>query len=376
MGAKLTRMTALVLHIDTEKGWRGGQRQEELLLTGLKEQGIPCELLARSGSEAASRLRPLVGKVLELSQPRGWPWSPWRLASYCRQHDVGIMHAHSSGAHSLGLAIKRWHPDLKLIVHRRVDNRPGQGFWARRKYLNPAVDAYIAISEAVRDVLLETGVTPDKISLVRSAVPLGRASAFDHREEKHKLATSLGVDVQLPLIGIAAAMTAQKGYETLLQALAELKRRGVKFHAVFAGDGELYDDLLKLRAELQLAHDVSMLGHIQEVTRFLSALDIFASPSRNEGLGTVILEAIDAGLPVVASRVGGIPEIIRHQDTGILVEPDHPVALAEALAMFIEQPEFAQKLAARARQHVEASFSVEAMIRGCVLVYGRLGYPV
>lgn len=370
---KLTRMTLHVLHIDSESGWRGGENQLRLLVIGLAGHGVVSHVAARPGSLAATRLADAGATVVEVPMRGSFnPRAAWRLAHYCDAHRIQIIHAHTANAHSLGLLLKRLRPDLKLVVHRRVDYRPSHGFWSRRKYLSTAIDRFVAISEAVRQILLDYGIPSERINLVRSAVPMGRHASIDRTQARQQLASAFGIAPELTFIGNASALTHQKGYETLLDAFARLKSQNVNFHGFIAGDGELRDALERQRIALGLEHDVTFLGFIEEIPSFLAGLDILAVPSRFEGLGTIILDAIDAGLCVVASRVGGIPEIIIEGVTGLLAPVDDAETLARQLAKAAGDPDLRQRLNTAAKLHVMQRFAVEAMVEGNLAVYHSL----
>lgn len=361
-----------VLHLDTELTWRGGENQLRLLLEGLRAKGVDCHVAVRPGSVAATRLAPLC-KLITVPMRGGFdPLAAWRIARYCRLQQIQVIDTHTGNAHALGLLIKRFYPVVKLVVHRRVDFRPGGGWAHRRKYLSPLIDRYIAISSAIKDVLIEYGVPASRIAVVKSAVPTGGYAQFDKVKEKAALGHAYGIDPSLTFIGNASALTAQKGHETLIDAAKRLKDDGVPFHVFIAGDGDLTSPLEIQRAKLGLEHDVTFLGFIDKVPPFLAALDILAVPSRFEGLGTVLLDGLSAGLAVAASRVGGIPEVIRHQETGLLSAVDNDQELAANLRILINDPSLRARLNASGQTLVAREFSVEAMVDGNFKAYTEL----
>lgn len=370
---KITRMNLNVLHIDTESGWRGGENQLRLLVIGLAKRGVVNHVAARPGSAVAMRLKEAGANIVTTPARGGFsPLAALRLARYCDQHKIQILHSHTGNAHSLGLLIKRLRPQLKLVVHRRVDYAPGRGLFSRHKYLTPAIDTYVAISEAVRRILIEYGIQPERIALARSAVPIGRHASIDRQVTRRQFAQAYGLDPNMLWIGNASALTHQKGYETLLASFAKLKQQGLPFHGLIAGDGELRDALERQRIALGLEHDVTFLGFIDRVDQFLVALDILAVPSRFEGLGTIILDGIDAGLCVVASAVGGIPEIIKDGETGLLAPVENVDLLSIQLKRAALDANLRQSLNAAAKEHVAELFSVDAMVEGNYAVYRRL----
>jgi glycosyltransferase involved in cell wall biosynthesis len=364
-----------ILHVDTELTWRGGENQLRLLLEGLRRRAaaggpaVANHVAVRPGSQAARRLRDLA-QIVEVPMRGGFGLAATRqLRRYCREHEIQIIDAHTSNAHSYGLLTKLGVPDVKLVVHRRVDYRPGRSLMNRLKYKTAKVDRFVAISGAIKDILVDYGVAADRISIARSAVDGAPYRAFDRLAEKQALATAHGLDPGLVFIGNASAMTDQKAYDVLLRAAKILKDRGLRFHCFIAGDGPLLGRLEKLRADLVLDYDVTFLGFIERVPQFLSALDILTVPSNFEGLGTIILDGIHAGCCVAATAVGGIPEIITPEKTGLLSPKGDAAALAANVETLIGEPALRRKLAAAARAHVEKEFSLDAMVDGNLRVY-------
>lgn len=360
---------ARVLHIDTEMTWRGGENQLRLLLEGLGPSDVECHVAVRPGSAAAERLARLAKLVLTPMRGGFDLKAAWTLAQHCKEHEVDLIDAHTSNAHSLALLTRLFYPRVKVVVHRRVDYAPGDSFVNRKKYLTPKVDLFIAISEAIRGVLTDYGVPASRVRVARSAVSDAPYKNLDRREARAALAAAYGIDPGLPFLGNASALTDQKGHDVLLKALKALKDRGVPFHCFIAGDGALRDPLEKQRIQLGLEHDVTFMGFIQDVARFLAALDVLAMPSNYEGLGTVILDATFAGACVVATKVGGIPEVILPEKTGLLSPVGDAEAFAANLARVCPDAALRQHLNTAAKQHVHREFSVAAMVGGNLDAY-------
>lgn len=352
--------------------WRGGENQVRLLLEGLASTDVESHVAVRPGSVAESRYKGLA-RIYPCRMRGGFdPWAAWRLARYCQEHAIDLIDAHTSNAHSLALLSRLLYAKPKLVVHRRVDYAPGDSVANRLKYSSPRVDRFVAISNAIRDVLIEWGIPGARISVVRSAVDLEGLDALDRPTCRENLARTYGIDPAKAFIGNASALTDQKGHDVLIRAAAHLKERGVPFHVFIAGDGVLMNALERQRIEYGLEHDVTFLGFITDVASFLAGLDVMAVPSNFEGLGTVILDAIGAGLPVAATRVGGIPEIIRHDDTGLLSEKGDPLALSTNLERLAKDPELRRTLNAKARAWIDREFSVAAMVGGNLDIYREL----
>jgi len=343
-----------------------------LLIEGLRERKIFCHAALDSRGEAASRLDG-TAKVFSLSMSGGLDLSAAiKIAKYCKTHKIQIIDAQTSNAHSIALMVKIFCPNVKLVVHRRVDYLPKKGWINRKKYFSPKVNRFVAISNTIGEILVNYGLDENIISVVPSAVDSKVYQDLNHIQEKSELVKGLGIDPTLKLIGNASAMTSQKGYETLLESLKILVDKGERFHCVIAGDGPLRDKLESMRMSLGIDKQVSFLGWIKEVPQFLTALDILAMPSNFEGLGTLILDGIHAGCCVVASNAGGIPEMIIHDKTGLISNVGDATVLAANLSRALASEELCQNLNSAAKIHIQQKFSLQSMVEGNQKIYESL----
>ncbi len=294
------------------------------------------------------------------------------LAAFCRYEGIDILDAHTSNAHSLALLVKKRLPSLKLVVHRRVDYLPKPNFLGRRKYLNPKIDRFVAISGAIAKILANFGIGKDKIRLVNSGVDASPYQNLDGAKLKASWRQRFNIAADTVVLGSAAALTEQKDFPTLLQALALLKEIQPNFHCFIAGDGFLRKGLEEMQQKLGLSQHVTFLGWVEPVAPFLCSLDVFVLSSEYEGLGTVIQEAVYAGCAIAATATGGIPEMIVHSKTGFLAPAKDPKDLALCLDKLILDPELRQSMAKEARIRVEKLFSLEQMVAGNLKVYAEL----
>jgi glycosyltransferase involved in cell wall biosynthesis len=189
--------------------------------------------------------------------------------------------------------------------------------------------------------------------------------------DAHSVRQELGIPSSNPVIGFIGRLEEQKGVTHLLQAVAELKNQFQNIRLVIAGDGTLKEQLRREAVSLGL-NDVLFLGFRRDTPQLLRAFDVFVLPSLFEGLPVALIEAMAAGCAVVASRIGGVEELLTDGVTGLLVAPGSSPALAEALRRLIVQPDLRHRLGRQAQQHVTKEFSAEAMIAGTEEVYRRL----
>jgi glycosyltransferase involved in cell wall biosynthesis len=297
-----------ILHLDAGRGMRGGQWQALRLIEGLAETGVESTLLARAGAPLFEAARKQ-GRRVEA-------WGLARAAMLAHRHD--LIHAHDARGHTLG-AIVRGAP---LVVSRRVTFALGSGFSSQWKYARAS--RYIAVSEFVKSALIEGGVPAEKISVVYDGVPV----------------LDLAGQVKDPPCVLAPANAAdpQKGAALALEA------------ARLAG--------VRLEFSTDLERDLSHTALLVYVTY-------------SEGLGSGVLLAMSAGVPVVASRVGGLPEIIRDGENGMLVD-NHPETIAAAIRRVLDDPDLARRIGSAGRQTVRDRFTVEHMVRRTMEVYRQV----
>jgi glycosyltransferase involved in cell wall biosynthesis len=365
--------TLRILHVTTELTWRGGENQIRLLLQGLEKfPEVECFLAAPFGAQALGRMAAWV-PTLPLPSRRPWDLrNILALRTFCMQNEIQVLDAHSAGAMTLALATKILRPQLKVVVHRRVDIPPRKNFFSRRKYLSPKIDSFVAISRAVEATLLGAGVPPHKIRVVPSAVDESVYSSISRSEAREKLLKVGRRPAHTVLLGNASALTLEKGHRDFLAALSLMRNQALPFHAFLAGSGPDEGQLRALTQDLGLAAHVTFMGFVTNVPEFLSGLDILCMPSHQEGLGTLVQDALYAGCAVCATRTGGLPEMVLDRQTGLLVEPGDSLALSRALTLLASDVDLRARCVTSGQKHLRQNFSLSGMVSGNLEVYKAL----
>ena len=299
----------------------------------------------------------------------------WQLIRLFRQERPALVHTHTSKAGVLG-RVAAWFARVPVIVH----TPHGHVFYGHfgpfrswlflqiERVLSAITDRLIALTEAERQEHLDRYVgKADRFAVVPSGIDrerFGRARIQGKRQPDW-----FGCPLDATVVGSVGWLTDIKGHEYLIEAIAELKQGFPSLHLVVIGSGDRHDALLQ-QAELVGLHDaVHLLGHRDDVEACLAGMDLFVLPSLNEGMGRALIEAMAAGLPVIASHVGGIPAVISHERTGLLVPPGDAGALADALRRLLDRPEWATQLGVAASRSVDSRYGSVSMVHAIESIF-------
>jgi len=372
-----------ILHVHTLPIVSGSGLNTFLSMAGLPRERYDVELACAPGG----RLLELVaGQGLQVHSLRHMVWAIrpikdvlvvlelWRLI---RTRRYEIVHTHNSKAGFVGRLAARL-ARVPVIVHTvhgfafhaqeprwrqfsyRVLERLG-AWWC---------DRLVMISQPLIDWAVEARIAPrTKCVKVYSGIDV---HAFRVRQANASLRAELGFRDHEFVVGEVAKLWRGKGHEVLLRAAASLKERIPELRLLIVGEGGLQNDLARLAKELGLADRIVFTGFRQDVPAVTHSLDVAVLPSLFEGMGRAVLEAQAAGKPVVASRVGGIPDLIADGKTGLLIEPGNVAHLADALLRLYEQPRLRQELGAQAQQAVVERFDAATMVRQLQGLYEAL----
>ena len=357
------------LHIDSEKGWGGGQLQLAGLCTYLKQRGHEVKIVCSPGSKVASWAADngfgyetiAMKSILDLA-------SVLKLKNIMAREQPDIVHLHTSKAHVLGSAAAKL-AGAQAIVATRHMQHPINMIWPNTSAYGNWTSALVAISQTVRDAMVKSGIHASKIHLIESGA---NVESFANASPDPELRAFLGIDKGTPLIFTACSLVAGKGVEYLLEAVAMLKRNDIHVHVLIAGDGEKRLELEKLAAKLEVS--ASFAGFRNNISTLMTSIDIFVMPSESEGLGIAAVEAMAAGKPVIASAVGGLRESVLDGETGYLVPPRNPAAISESIEKLLSSPAIASKFGKNGRTRACEKYSLTNMaMKNEALYYEMLG---
>ena len=355
-----------ILHVEAGKHLYGGARQVLYIVEGLAARGVDNLLACPAGSEM-SRQQPAGARVLPMKMGGdGDIGLAFRLARLIRAEQPDLVHLHSRrGADTWGgLAAKL--AGVPCVLSRRVDN-PESRLAVALKYR--LYDHVITISEGIRQVLLSEGLAPQKVSCVRSAVD---AAPYLPPVDRAAFRAEFGLPPDALVAGVVAQLIPRKGHRYLLAALPGLLERHPDLQVLIFGQGPLEAEL---RAEVEsrhLAAAVRFTGFRHDLPRWLGGLDMLIHPADMEGLGVSLLQASAAGVPIVTSRAGGLPEAVQDGVTGILCPPGDVAALAAAIDRLAGDAALRARFGAAGRARILAEFSIDAMVDGNLAIYRQV----
>ncbi len=358
-----------LIHVDAGKEWRGGQRQSLFLVRELWRRKYPVIFVVQPESplhfKASGDGLPLfplkIRNELDL-------FAVMKLAYLMKRRKCLLAHfhdAHSVAVGSLASCLAR--VPLR-VISRRVDFPLKKNFFSSRKY-RKNVDVIIAISEAVKEVLKRSGIPEEKIRVISSGIDF---SPFEGVSSSDYLRREFSFSKDDYLVGIIAHLADHKGHIYLLQAAQILKEKAPKIKVIVVGEGPLRMELNRQVKNSALEDIVFFLGFREDIPQILGSLDLFVLSSYLEGLGSSLLDAMASRLPVVATQAGGIPEVVVHGETGLLVPPRDPEALAKAILTLYKDRNLSSRLGEKGYQLVHQRFSVEAMAEKVISLYKEL----
>jgi len=357
------------LHIDTARTWRGGQNQVLTTLMGLRALGHRTMLVAHSEGELRQRaaegldLVPLAPKTeLDLT-------AAWRLSRLLRQLKPDVIHAHDPhGVAMAALALSMSTQIVKppLVASRRVDFHLRGNSLSRWKYRQ--VDCFICASEAIRQMLVGDGVAESRAVTVHEGIDIERVE----RADPANLHGEFWLPHHAPIVGNVAALVPHKGQRHLIDAAKAVVLQMPDTRFIIAGEGELRPALERQIRDHHLEKHVLLAGFRPDVLSLHKAFDIFVMSSLTEGLGTSLLDAMAAGKPIVATRAGGIPEVVGDEETGVLVPPRDHDAMAEAIVRLLKDDTLRRKMGDAGRARARSLFSAERMVQNTLNVYQRV----
>ena len=281
-----------------------------------------------------------------------------------------ILHSFMFHANLLGRLVGRLANVPIVISAERTMGQESQNRLILNRLTAPLADRITAVSKAVGDfVVKEIGLASDKVVVIPNGVDL---ETYGRAADRASAKQAIGLESHFPLIGVVSNLRPVKGVSYLIQAFVQVIQSYPDACLLIVGDGPERVALNNLAADLGIVEQTLFVGERFDIPNLLAAMNVFALSSLWEGMPNAALEAMAAGLPVVATRVGGTPEVVEHGVTGLLVPPRDPKALAEAIIALLQDRERAEAMGQAGRERVEKCFSVKRMVQQTEALYEEL----
>lgn len=354
-GGAQTVLSHLLSHLDR-------RRFEPVVVCLYNDDGAPAQQIKQWGI-----------LVIGLGMTRKWRIDAvWRLYKVLRRHRPTILHTWMFHANVLGRIIGKL-ATVPIIITSRHSIRIG-GQWRERLkgWTVKLDDKIIAVCDMARQLEIENARAPaDKVVVIHNSIDWRKFADADPLIGA-TVRQTLHIPPIVPLIGAVGRLTPAKGFDILLQSFAEVHRQMPDAHLLLVGDGSLRPHLENLVSQMHLADRVIFTGTRKDVPHLLKTLDIFILSSQWEGLPNTILEAMAAGVPVVATTVGGVPEVITHPQNGWLIPPNNAAALTDAIIYLLRHPAERRRLSTNGQMRVKTAFDAELAAQQTFRLYQTL----
>jgi glycosyltransferase involved in cell wall biosynthesis len=326
-----------------------------------------------AGGDMQKEFQRLNAQVVDFSADSSSPHR--KIRAYLQQNPVQLVHTHTprtiiAASRALWGLPKIPHVATKHLLTSPHDRSMGFLFTIIDR-LELFLPAYLVpVSQAMaKQILSQPGIRPDHVFPISNAIP---CDEFYQPDQRIPFRQEIGLSEDTCVIGYAGRIEKVKRIDLLLEAFSLLSKRQANVHLLLAGDGDMKPALLQAAKEMGIQKSVTWLGFYRNMPRFLAAVDIYAQSSLNEGLSLSILEAMAAGKPVVATRVGGEDEVISDGQTGLLVQPGSAQSAADALTRLVEDAPLRIRLGSQGKTFVFQHFNIERLVRQYRDLYNRL----
>lgn len=369
-----------VAHIIKVTRISGAERHLLVLLDGLRRQGIDARLII-----LVEPRRPMDDMIAE-AQARGIPIQRLEIRRHhdlplllnirraLRQMKPDIVHTHLIHADLFGCCGAKLAGIRTVISSRHNDDRfRYHPLWRRiSPILWRLTSGGIAVSDSIKDFTVRIEGAPEHhIAVVHYGLEYRWASDDDLHAARQEIRAELKLPPDAMLLGMVCRLVEQKGIPYALEAFQRIGARFPTARLVIAGDGAMVAELRRLGDALGLSSRIHWLGWRRDADRLIASFDIMLMPSLWEGFGLVLLEAMSRRVPVIASRVSAIPEVVSHGETGILIQPRDAAALARAITRLLNDPPLRKHMGLLGAARLEERFSVRQMVAATIAVYQK-----
>lgn len=356
----------------------GGQVICGKVMLATRDAGHDVILVTPSLGEFTELLKPESVPVIQLPMARTYHFHrAWQFARFLRVWRADLVHCHSAVTGSILARLGAKMAGVPFINHVHIENKFSDLSWIRaiQVWLDNLTACYadviVAISEHTRRSLISQGIPSNKICLIRNGI---RVVTESNGKSANQARAALGIDDESPVVGMVARLCPVKGQREYILAAHQIRNEFPDAMFVIIGedielDGYYRHELERLARHLGLDDCVQFFGFRHDAAQLVNGFDVFVLPSWIEGLPVTVLEAMAAGKPVVATSVGGVPELVMEGETGLLVPPRDPERLAEAIADLLHHPDVAHRMGMNGCARVRECFSQSEMLKQVMALY-------
>ncbi|MEF3279978.1 MAG: glycosyltransferase family 4 protein [Elusimicrobiota bacterium] len=354
----------IVFHLDDAKDFRGGTRQCFYLAKELNEIGIENYIVLRKNSPL--HLNAAKNNITAITIPYLFDWDiisaimlVYKIKKINKNSKQIIIHSHTAHAASIAV-LASFFINAKIVIHRRVDFKIKNNFLSRFKYRK--ADQIIAVSQAIKKQLIDEGFQDSNINLIYSSID---KDIFLNLKNIKRRVSSNKIR-----IGSLIALTPHKDPFNLIKAAKICLEKNKNLEFLVGGKGQLKKECENLIKKLKIEENFKLLGYVEDNIGFLKSIDIFVLPSKEEGLGSVLIEAMACGLPIVATNAGGIPELITHNENGLIVPKENPQLMAEAILKIAGDSSLIKKFSLKSME-LSQNYTTKSMAKKTLEVYEK-----
>ncbi|VAW27690.1 hypothetical protein MNBD_BACTEROID06-1171, partial [hydrothermal vent metagenome] len=306
-----------VIHISSMKTWRGGEQQVANLVLGQIKRGLLVYMFIKKGSSLMSFCiaNEIPFSIIKFNNGFNI-YSAFKIKKLSKRLQAKVIHMHCSPSHTLSIFSKLLGNPAKLVLSRRVIFPVRSNVLSYKKFNYSGISKIICVSESTKKVMAQTVEAVEKLNIIYDGIDINK---FRQVYAPH-LKRSLGIEGK-KVIGNISAVVAEKDYFTFVDTAEIVLNKIPDVHFLIIGSGAEYEPIKKYISIKKLGANITMLGFRKDIPELLSIIDVFLMTSTMEGLGSTILDAFASKVPVVATNVGGIPEIVLHESTGLLSSP-------------------------------------------------------